>query len=171
MSCSEPNLQNVQPVIRAHFNAAPGHAYVYADYSQAQLRVLTDLSQDPVLLEAYQNDADVHAITARAILNGSGEDITPEQRRLAKDINFGLSFGLGARGLQRYVKERSNQDITEQQAEEFKDKFLDQYAGLYAWQQKQARAVVIRSYWGRKWADLPKPGDQYRTAGPTGDTG
>ncbi|HEY9639683.1 MAG TPA: DNA polymerase I, partial [Coleofasciculaceae cyanobacterium] len=106
LSSSNPNLQNI-PIrtafsrqIRAAFIPEPGWLMVAADYSQIELRILAHLSQEPVLLETYRNNEDVHALTARLLFEKS--DITSEERRLAKVINFGVIYGMGA---QRFARE------------------------------------------------------------------
>lgn len=110
LSSSEPNLQNI-PVrsnlgerMRACFSAAPGNLLVSADYSQIELRVLAHLSQDPTLLEAFRNKEDIHRRTASVIFENAQEDITPDQRRAAKTINFGLIYGMGPQKLARELR-------------------------------------------------------------------
>ena len=105
LSSSNPNLQNI-PVrgdlgrrMRTCFTAAPGHALVAADYSQIELRVLAHYSQDATLLAGFRNGEDIHTRTA-ALLNGvEASAVTPDQRRGAKTINFGLIYGMGERKL------------------------------------------------------------------------
>ncbi|QYO64208.1 DNA polymerase [Leptolyngbya sp. 7M] len=106
LSSSNPNLQNI-PIrtafsrqIRAAFIPEPGWLMVAADYSQIELRILAHLSQEPVLLETYQNNQDIHTLTARLLFQK--DEISPEERRLAKVINFGVIHGMGA---QRFARE------------------------------------------------------------------
>jgi len=105
LSSSAPNLQNI-PVrgpqggrMRACFTAAPGQLLVSADYSQIELRVLAHLSQDPTLLEAFRRGEDIHSRTAALLFDLPPEKISPDQRRSAKTINFGLIYGMGAQKL------------------------------------------------------------------------
>lgn len=153
MSCSRPNLQQVHTLLKPYFKAEPGNVFVYADYSQAQLRILADMSQDAVMLQAFQDDEDIHTTTARAIFGGT-EAITTEQRALAKALNFGLSFGLSSKGLRDQVKTNSSIDITVEEANAFRNQFLTTYEGLYAWQQRQTRASTVTSPWGRQWTNF-----------------
>jgi DNA polymerase-1 len=107
ISSIDPNLQNI-PVrselgrlIRQAFVAPEGHVLMSSDYSQIELRVLAHLSQDPLLLEAFQSGADVHHRTAMAVFGVSAEEVTPEMRRRAKAVNFGVIYGQTEGGLSR----------------------------------------------------------------------
>ncbi len=105
LSSSNPNLQNI-PIrgllgarMRRCFTAAPGKVLVCADYSQIELRVLAHLSQEPALLEAFHKGEDIHRRTAGLLYDVTQEAVTPEQRRNAKTVNFGLIYGMGAQKL------------------------------------------------------------------------
>ncbi len=105
LSSSNPNLQNI-PVrgplgrrMRACFTAPEGRLLVSADYSQIELRVLASLSRDPALLDAFRNGRDIHAGTASLLFDVPLEEVTPDQRRSAKTINFGLIYGMGPQKL------------------------------------------------------------------------
>lgn len=107
LSSSDPNLQNI-PVrtemgrrVRGAFVAAGGHVLLGCDYSQVELRMLAHISRDPEMLGAFARDEDVHASTAAAIHGVPLDEVTSEQRRLAKAINFGLMYGMGEYGLAR----------------------------------------------------------------------
>nr|MDE5831960.1 DNA polymerase I [Desulfovibrio sp.] len=100
LSSSDPNLQNI-PVrgalgerMRGCFVAAPGKTLIAADYSQIELRLLAHFSQDPALLEAFRNGEDIHARTAALVFDSPRDKIQPDQRRMAKTINFGLLYGM-----------------------------------------------------------------------------
>ena len=110
LSSSNPNLQNI-PVrgalgqrMRACFIAAPEHRLISADYSQVELRVLAHMSQDSVLLDAFRHGKDIHTSTAALIFTVPPEEVTPDQRRNAKTINFGLIYGMGAQKLAQELK-------------------------------------------------------------------
>lgn len=107
LSSLEPNLQNI-PIrselgraIRGAFIAPPGHVIMSADYSQIELRVLAHLSRDPVLMDAFQRGQDVHARTAMEIFEVPADQVTPELRRRAKAVNFGVIYGQGDAGLSK----------------------------------------------------------------------
>lgn len=110
LSSSNPNLQNIPvrgkfgPRMRACFTARAGCKLVSADYSQIELRVLAHCSQDPTLLEAFRNDEDIHSRTASVLFDVPAHDVTPDQRRNAKTINFGLVYGMGPQKLAQELK-------------------------------------------------------------------
>ncbi len=106
LSSSDPNLQNIPfrtPLgreVRRAFVARPGWKMISADYSQIELRIMAHLSQDPALLEAFRKGEDVHATTARQVFGlPEGAKPAPEQRAMAKVVNFGIMYGMGARSL------------------------------------------------------------------------
>ena len=105
ISSSAPNLQNI-PVredqgreIRRAFIADPGHLFYSADYSQIELRLVSDFANDETMLEAFKNGDDIHAITAAKIYHKNPEDVTADERRHAKTANFGILYGISAFGL------------------------------------------------------------------------
>lgn len=115
LSSSNPNLQNI-PIrgelgsrMRSCFVASPGKLLISADYSQIELRVLAHLSQDPALLDAFRNGEDIHRSTASLLFEKPQEEITPEERRNAKTINFGIIYGMGAQKLARELKISMNE--------------------------------------------------------------
>jgi DNA polymerase I len=144
LSSSNPNLQNI-PIrtafsrqIRAGFIPEPGWLMVAADYSQIELRILAHLSQEPVLLEAYQTNQDVHTLTARLLFEK--EEITSDERRLGKIINFGVIYGMGA---QRFAREAAVGRTT---AKEFIDRFNDRYSRIFAYLQRMQQESISRGY-------------------------
>ncbi len=130
LSSSNPNLQNI-PIrtpegqkIRAAFIAAPGHRFLSADYSQIDLRVMAHYSQDPALLAAFRSGQDVHTQTAAEIFHVNPALITPQMRRVAKTINFGIIYGISAFGL-------SNQlNLSRKEAATFIERYFAHYAGV-----------------------------------------
>jgi DNA polymerase-1 len=127
LSSTNPNLQNI-PVrtdgskrIRQAFIAKPGFLLVSADYSQIELRILAHLSKDPFLIQAFENDQDIHTQTASAIYGTFPEFVTPEMRRTAKTINFGLMYGMGPINLSRQL------GISFGEAKIFIDKYFEQF--------------------------------------------
>ncbi len=130
LSSSRPNLQNI-PIrteegrrIRSAFVARSGSVLLSADYSQVDLRVMAHYSQDPALLAAFRNDEDVHRQTAGEIFSVSPQLITPEMRRVAKTINFGIVYGMSSFGLAGQL------GIKRKEAQTFIDRYFEHYAGI-----------------------------------------
>jgi DNA polymerase I len=144
LSSSNPNLQNI-PIrtefsrqIRAAFVPEPGWILMAADYSQIELRILAHLSQEPRLVDAYRQGQDVHMLTAKLLLEK--EEITPEERRLAKIINFGVIYGMGP---QRFAREAGVQWA---EAKAFIQKFYDRYPGVFNYLQRMEREAIAKGY-------------------------
>ncbi len=144
LSSSEPNLQNI-PIrtafsrqIRKAFIPRDSWLLVGADYSQIELRILAHLSQEPILLEAYRNNEDVHTLTARLLLDK--DDISSEERRLAKIINFGVIYGMGA---QKFAQE-TNMKVPE--AKQFIDRFNQRYSKVFEYLQQMKREAIANCY-------------------------
>jgi len=130
LSSSNPNLQNI-PVrtelgreIRAAFIAAPEHLLLSADYSQIELRILAHLSDDPVLVEAFRRGEDIHSRTAQEVFGVAPFAQTPEHRRVAKVINFGVIYGLSAFGLAQQL------GIDTKEAAKFIAAYFERYNGV-----------------------------------------
>lgn len=130
LSSSDPNLQNI-PVrteegrrIRQAFVAPPGCRLLAADYSQIELRIMAHLSRDPGLLEAFGQGLDVHQATAAEIFGTPLDQVTGEQRRSAKAINFGLIYGMSAFGLARQL------GIDRAAAQTYMDQYFARYPGV-----------------------------------------
>lgn len=130
LSSSEPNLQNI-PIrtelgreIRKAFVAEEGNTLISADYSQIELRIVASLAQDEKMMEIFKNDLDIHRATAAAINGVKLEDVTKEMRRAAKEVNFGILYGMGAYGLAWRA------EIPQWQAKDFIAKYFEQFAGV-----------------------------------------
>ena len=128
LSSNDPNLQNI-PVrtenrnhIRKAFESNKGYVLMSADYSQIELRVLAHLSEEPSLLKAFNNNEDIHESTAKTIYQTN--EISKEQRRVAKILNFGVIYGLGPDGVSRQT------DLSRSQGKEFIDIYFGKYPGI-----------------------------------------
>jgi DNA polymerase-1 len=146
LSSTEPNLQNI-PVrtelggqIRKAFVAPPGRVLIGADYSQIELRVLAHLSEDPGLIEAFERDEDVHARTAATIFNIPIESVGPRERRIAKMINFGLSYGMTGYGLAQRT------GLSRSEAERFIKNYFENYPGVRAYMERVVREAEEKRY-------------------------
>lgn len=130
LSSSDPNLQNI-PIrtelgreIRRAFIAQPGMVLLAGDYSQIELRVMAHLSQDPQLIKAFSQGEDIHRLTAAKIFAVEPAEVTFEMRRKAKEINFGIIYGMGPHGLAQRV------NLTRKEAKEFIDRYFENFAGV-----------------------------------------
>ena len=130
LSSSDPNLQNI-PVrtdegrrIRQAFVAPEGRKIVAADYSQIELRIMAHLSSDAGLLHAFANELDVHSATASEVFDVDLSEVSTDQRRKAKAINFGLIYGMSAFGLAKQV------GVTRGEAQEYIDRYFARYPGV-----------------------------------------
>ena len=129
LASSDPNLQNIPTrtetgrQVRLGFIAAPGHRLLSVDYSQIELRIVAHMSGDEAMLKAFRDGQDIHATTAAAIYDLPLEQVTKEQRRHAKAINFGLIYGMSAFGLSRST------DLTLGEAENFVRDYLSTSRG------------------------------------------
>jgi DNA polymerase I len=160
LSSSDPNLQNI-PIrtelgmeIRRAFIAEEGHQLVSADYSQIELRLLAHIAEDPVLLEAFARDEDIHSRTAAEIFGVAPEQVTRDQRRVAKTVNFGIAYGLSPYGLSTRL------NIREEEARDIIERYFTRYAGIKRYLDetvKEARAKgYVETLFGRRrpMADL-----------------
>ena len=144
LSSSNPNLQNI-PIrtafsrqIRAAFVPEPGWTLVSADYSQIELRILAHLSEEPVLVSTYNNREDVHALTARLLFEK--DEITSEERRLGKIINFGVIYGMGAN---RFAREAN---VSRVEAKSFIDRYYERYPLVFEYLQQMQREAIAHGY-------------------------
>ena len=127
LSSTEPNLQNIPirtemgRVFRSVFIPKEGSVFLDADYSQVELRLLASLSKDEKLIEAYRKDADIHRVTASEVFHVPLEEVTPELRRNAKAVNFGIVYGISAFGLSEGLS------ISRQEAKEYIERYFTSY--------------------------------------------
>lgn len=144
LSSSNPNLQNI-PIrtafsrqIRKAFLPEPGWLMVAADYSQIELRILAHLSQEPILVQAYQQNKDVHTVTARLVFEK--ENITSEERGMAKTINFGVIYGMGSLRFSRST------GIDKNIANEFIKRFNERYNKVFAYLEQVKKEAIALGY-------------------------
>lgn len=146
LASSDPNLQNI-PVrteegrrVREAFIAPAGCRIVSADYSQIELRIMAHLSGDPGLVSAFQRGMDVHRATASEVFGVPPEEVTPEQRRMAKVINFGLIYGMGAHGLAQ------NLGVDRAKAAEFISRYFARYPLVHEYMDRTRQLAHERGY-------------------------
>jgi DNA polymerase I len=170
LSSNDPNLQNI-PIrtpegrrVREAFIAPPGHVVMSADYSQIELRIMAHISEDPALLRAFERGLDVHKATASEVFGTPVDEVSSEQRRYAKVINFGLIYGMGAFGL------ASNLGIEQKAAKDFIDKYFNRFAGVKRYMDETKQRAKERGYvetvFGRRlWLPEINSGNGPRKAG------
>ena len=166
-SCNNPNLQQIpryseEAPFRACFNPAPGYKLVTADYSSIEMVILADLSGDPKMVKALNDDLDIHSYTASLMF---GKEYTPdfkkkfpELRQISKPIGFGLMYGMGPQGLARQI------DVSVDEAEKYMDKYFSNYPSVKKFLDKMAKGAVrngcSKTKGGRKrWYKKPDPED------------
>ena len=156
LSSTEPNLQNI-PVrtplgaeMRTMFVAPAGRLLVDADYSQIELRLLAHISGDQALIAAFNSGEDIHTATAAQVFGVAQDQVTPDMRRAAKAVNFGIVYGISPFSLSQDIH------VTVAQAKEYMDKYFAHYAGVRAYmdrvvEQGRADGYVSTLYGRRRW--------------------
>ena len=146
LASNNPNLQNI-PIrtaegrrVRRAFTAPQGSVIVSADYSQIELRIMAHLSGDKTLIAAFQNGEDVHRRTAAEVFGTAPENVSPEQRRYAKTINFGLIYGMGQYGLAKSL------GIDNISAKNFIDRYFARYPGVAEYMQRTKEQAAAQGF-------------------------
>ncbi|HIK08765.1 MAG TPA: bifunctional 3'-5' exonuclease/DNA polymerase, partial [Oscillatoriaceae cyanobacterium M33_DOE_052] len=164
-SCRNPPLQTIprDAAARTCFVAAPGYRIVRADYSQIELRIVARLSGDAQMQRAYRRGEDLHRLTAALVTGKAIDAVSEEDRRLAKAINFGLIYGMGAAKLQSYAEMKYGVTLSLEEAKAFRKRFFEVYTGVAEWHEtikrsyirgtKQSRTLAGRR---RRWAGKPR---------------
>ncbi len=146
LASSDPNLQNI-PIrtelgrqIRRAFIAAPGNVLLSVDYSQIELRIVAHMANDKAMIQAFKEDQDIHATTAAAVFGVPVEVVSPEMRRRAKAVNFGLIYGMSPFGLTRST------DLTLAEAENFVDAYFKRFPGVERYLDETRRLAAEQGY-------------------------
>jgi DNA polymerase-1 len=146
LSSTDPNLQNI-PIrgqtgrqIRKAFVAPEGRVLLAADYSQIELRLMAHFSQDEALLRAFQQGLDIHQATAAEVLGIALEDVTNDQRRQAKTINFGLLYGMSSFGLSKQLK------LSRQESQAYINQYFARYPGVYEYMQNTRKLASEQGF-------------------------
>lgn len=146
LASNDPNLQNI-PIrtaegrrVREAFVAPPGHRILSADYSQIELRIMAHISEDPGLLRAFAEGEDVHRATASEVFGVASAEVSAEQRRYAKVINFGLIYGMGAFGL------ASNLGIEQKAAKDYIERYFARFAGVKRYMDETRASAKAKGY-------------------------
>jgi DNA polymerase-1 len=165
MACDHPNLQNIprSGPLRSYIRAPEGRLFVIADYSQIELRIAAKISGDTEMLSAYTEGRDLHAFTAQS-LTGRVE-ISKDDRKLVKAVNFGLLYGMGAKGLQSYALKNYGVEMSPEEAFLYRRRFFHTYPGLKRWHERvrwawQRGDTEPRTLTGRRRMDVEKLTDR-----------
>ena len=152
MACQRPNLQNLprDPAYRACFRAPEGRTLVKADYSQVELGIAAEMASDTQMKQVFMDGEDLHVLTAISI-NGkqNTDDVTADERQLAKAVNFGLIYGMGAPRLASYAKSSFGVDLDESTARGVRRQYFKTYRGIRMWHKLQGKQAETRTVIGR----------------------
>jgi DNA polymerase I-like protein with 3'-5' exonuclease and polymerase domains len=140
MSCRNPNVQNIPNEsklgkLRECIVAPDGHRLVKADYSQIELRIVAKIAGEQKMLEAYCKGEDLHAATARSITGR--EEVTKEDRQLAKAVNFGTLYGQGAKGLKEYARNSYGVKMSLEEAMAYRERWFEAYPAIRTWHRRE----------------------------------
>ncbi len=161
MTCKTPNLQQTPHELRAYIKPREGHVLIKADFSQIELRIAAAIARDQRMLQAFREGTDLHRLTASLILSKPLDEVSKEERQMAKALNFGLLYGMGAKGLQTYALSQYGVSLSPEQAKEYREKFFATYPGLAQWhretgqalreaENRRERGIVVSTLAGRK---------------------
>ncbi|MDF1660115.1 MAG: DNA polymerase I, partial [Verrucomicrobiales bacterium] len=149
LASNNPNLQNIpirsdqgREIRRAFVPRDESFTLLAADYSQVDLRVMASLCTDPDMIEAFQNDQEIHTATAARVFGVSDDDVTAEMRRTAKMVNFGIIYGISAFGL----SQRLNGEVSRSEAHEIIEEYFRQYPGVKAFQEETIEQAKTDGY-------------------------
>ena len=159
-SCTDPNLQQVPgahtaPGLRACFVPAPGYVLVVADYAQIELRVAAHLAPCEAMKAVFRDGRDPHRATAATITGKPESEITTRERKLAKAVNFGFLFGMGARRFASYAADSYGVEVDDAGATQARRAFLSTFPGIAAWHRRvgdlgRGKSVTVRTAMGRR---------------------
>lgn len=136
-SCENPNLQQVPRdlALRTLFTARPGYQFIEADQSQVELRIAAEYAHEVHMIDIYKHDGDIHTETAKATTRK--QEVSKDDRRRAKAVNFGFLYGMSAKKFVDYARESYGVEFTQEEANEYRDRFFARYPGLNPWYAQQ----------------------------------
>jgi len=157
MSSEKPNVQNIPRDLRKIFKAPAGKKLVIADFSQIELRIAAEYVEEEKMIEAFQKGEDMHILTAALVLGKKKEEVTKQERQLAKAMNYGLIYGISAKGLMEYAKFGYGVDLNLEEAKDLIKRFFKAFPKFYEWHQnlretlKEKGVVEGETLLGRKY--------------------
>ncbi len=140
LSSQNPNLQNIPSVVKKVFIASLGYDLVSLDYSQIELRILAGLSNDPKMLKAFKADQDIHRLTASQVFDIPLDKVTSEERNMAKTLNFGIVYGMGAVAFAR------SSGLSRKEARHFIEEYFSDFKKIKKWQEEVKEGVRKNGY-------------------------
>jgi DNA polymerase-1 len=165
MACDHPNLQNIprSGPLRSYIRAPEGRIFVIADYSQIELRIAAKISGDKEMLSAYAEGQDLHMLTAQSLTRRA--EVSKDDRKLAKAVNFGLLYGMGVKGLRSYALRSYGINMSLEEASLYRRRFFETYPGLKRWHEHERRTWLrgeteTRTLTGRRRMDVEKLTDR-----------
>jgi DNA polymerase-1 len=136
MSSMNPNVQNIPRSLRRIFKAEEGNVFVIADFSQIELRIAAEYVNDESMIKVFREGRDMHKYTASVLLGKKEEEITKEERQLAKAVNFGLIYGISAKGLAEYAYSSYGIALSLEEAEKIRARFFEHFRGFKDWHER-----------------------------------
>lgn len=150
MSCNNPPLQAMPGNSREFFVADEGYKLICSDYSQIELRVLATISRDETLISYFNKGIDLHLGTASLVFKKPIDEISKEERQVAKSLNFGIVYGITSYGIQKNLR-KNGVDVSLEEAEEYRIEFLNVYPKVKELQNALLKADYIKTLGGRSW--------------------
>ena len=162
-SCSEPNLQQVprNPELRNLYTAPKGRTLLEADYSQIELRIAADYTNDPTMIKIYNEGGDIHTTTGCSLAGCTPENLSKEERGKAKAVNFGFLFGMSARGFVDYAYDSYGVIFTPNEAKRYRELFFQKYARLLPWHKEMEQRCELEGGVYNRWGQFRSLPDIY----------
>ena len=166
-SCSEPNLQQVprNKELRTLFTAPEGRTLLEADYSQIELRIAADYTNDPTMIKVYNEGGDIHTTTGCSLVGCSPQDLAKEDRGKAKAVNFGFLFGMSARGFVDYAYDSYGVVFTPNDAKRYRELFFQKYNRLLPWHKEMEQRCELQGGVDNRWGQFRSLPDIYSRNG------
>lgn len=150
MACKQPPLQSMPGKSKEFFRPQQGYKFIIADYSQVELRVLAEISKDKMLKSQFESDVDLHKGTAALIFGKAVDEVTKEERQVAKSLNFGMAYGITEYGIQKNLI-KNGLEVSLESARQYRLQFLEVYQEVQQLQDRLLKSYAVKSLGGRRW--------------------
>jgi len=144
MSSANPNVQNIPRHLRKIFKAEEGNTFVIADFSQIELRIAAEYVGDENMIKVFNEGRDMHRYTASIFLGKKEEEVSKEERQLAKAVNFGLIYGISAKGLAQYAYSSYGIELSLEEAENIRKRFFEHFKSFKDWHDRVKKELRER---------------------------